>query len=88
MNTILTERRAQRPGLALEAFTDFAEEAPDDGIPLRRRHFYVYTILLLLTLLIHTAKRSDDSSPAPRDAELKEEVTKFMKACDRARNLI
>jgi len=70
------------------ALVDFTAEAPSAGIPQCRRHFYVYTILLLLTLLIHTVKHLDDSAPAQGDPELTAEVTKFMKSCDLVKNLL
>ena len=86
MNTIITDQRPERPASPIETRIGFAAEAPSDGIPQRRRHFYVYTILLLLTLLIHTVKHFNESISAQGDAELTAEVTKFMKSCDLAKN--
>ena len=55
---------------------DLAEVLDFSGISETRKHFYVYALLFLMTLLIHTVKNFNDAGACPN--ELTPEVARLI----------
>ena len=83
--TYSTEQYAKQPRRwARGARVGLAEAFDLSEIPEKRKHLYVYSVLLLLTLLAHTIRTSYH---APARSAVNAQVAKFMEITDVARNL-
>jgi hypothetical protein len=73
------ERSAEQPRrLPAGTRVDLAAVFDLSEVPPGRKHFYVYSILLLIMLLAHTLRNSGHSSPAATGSAVSDEVAKFM----------
>jgi len=84
VNTILDYIIEEARDLWLCAQTDWTDIFDFSGISEPRRHFYVYSLLVLWTLMVHTNKSFD---PAPQCHLLNTEVARLIEAGEVARNL-
>jgi len=84
----LTIGRAEKPARRLLCpDTDLSDLFDISQVPEKRRHIYVYSLLLLYTLLVHTLRDFHGLGPTNRQSLMTSEVTRLIEADAVAKNL-
>jgi hypothetical protein len=84
----LTIGPAEKPARPLLcADTDLSDLFDISQVPEKRRHIYVYSLLVLYTLLVHTLRDFHGSGSTSRQSLMTSEVTRLIEADAVAKNL-
>ena len=87
VNDIATESAERSSAPPVSAHTDMGDLLDFSAISEPRRHFYVYCILLLFTLFVHTYKEFNASGSSTSCPELTDEVARLIEIGAVGRNL-